>query len=368
MAQYPKITITNAGLNMIAESQGGTSIIFTKMVMGDGLLADGENIKVMTNVKNAMLAVPLQGFTNQNDGQIRLRFTVSNSNLETGFFAREIGVFAKMGATGAEQLYAYTNAGNKSDYLPDKSVPLDSQILDLYLVVGNATNISAVLDGNASYATKLDMTEHDSSETAHSVIINNLKTKIESAGINLRKNSKTYVVGDVAYSLTLPTWARLDCIQGGTTASTEPTWGTVMAGQVFTDGTVVWVVCDVKGGFTIIYPNGGTKASPANITNNSRYVLSNPFPGYQVYCICEVLYNGQWGETGTYTDFNGAYYCRFAKATQLGDNIVLQTGNSGIMTVSAYSCNPFNITDATTGINITTLPCRIKVFKLGGTA
>lgn len=57
-----------------------------------------------------------------------------------------------------EQLYAYTNAGNKSDYLPDKSVPLDSQIVDLYLVVGNATNISAVLDGNASYATT-DMTE-----------------------------------------------------------------------------------------------------------------------------------------------------------------------------------------------------------------
>ncbi len=246
MAQYPKITITNAGLNMIAESQGGTSIIFTKMVMGDGLLADGENIKVMTNVKNAMLAVPLQGFTNQNDGQIRLRFTVSNSNLETGFFAREIGVFAKMGATGAEQLYAYTNAGNKSDYLPDKSVPLDSQILDLYLVVGNATNISAVLDGNASYATKLDMTEHDISETAHSVIINNLKTKIESAGINLRKNSKTYVVGDVSYSLNLPTWARLDCIQGGTTASTEPTWGNVTAGQVFTDGTVQWRIADVK--------------------------------------------------------------------------------------------------------------------------
>lgn len=246
MAQYPKITITNAGLNMIAESQGGTSIIFTKMVMGDGLLADGENIKVMTNVKNAMLAVPLQGFTNQNDGQIRLRFTVSNSNLETGFFAREIGVFAKMGATGAEQLYAYTNAGNKSDYLPDKSVPLDSQILDLYLVVGNATNISAVLDGNASYATKLDMTEHDISETAHSVIINNLKTKIESAGINLRKNSKTYVVGDVAYSLNLPTWARLDCIQGGTTASIEPTWGTVTAGQVFTDGEVQWRIADVK--------------------------------------------------------------------------------------------------------------------------
>lgn len=167
MAQYPKITLTNSGLNMIAESQGGTELIFTKIIMGDGELASGEDIKVLTGVKNAMLTVPLQGFLNQGEGQVRLRFAISNETLNTGFFAREIGVYAKLGESGAEQLYAYTNAGNKTDYMPDKSIPLDSQILDLYIIVGNAFGVSAVLDGNASYATKLDLTEHNTNKDAH---------------------------------------------------------------------------------------------------------------------------------------------------------------------------------------------------------
>ena len=183
MAQYPKITLTNSGLNMIAESQGGTELIFTKMIMGDGELASGEDIKVLTGVKNAMLTVPLQGFLNQGEGQVRLRFTVSNETLDTGFFAREIGVYAKLGESGTEQLYAYTNAGNKTDYMPDKSVPLDSQILDLYIIVGNATGVSAVLDGNASYATKLDLTEHNTSEIAHEDIRTAIAEATKKAGL-----------------------------------------------------------------------------------------------------------------------------------------------------------------------------------------
>src|SRR5690606_10026006 len=34
--------------------------------------------------------------------------------------------------------------------------------------------------------------------------------------------------------------------------------------------------------FAIIYPNGGSAGSPANVTLNSRYVESNPFPGHSV--------------------------------------------------------------------------------------
>ena len=50
--------------------------------------------------------------------------------------------------------------------------------------------------------------------------------------------------------------------------------------------------------FTIIYPNNGTEEEPANVANNSRYVMSNPFPGHKVNCIAEVLYDNKWGETG----------------------------------------------------------------------
>ncbi|MGL6058916.1 MAG: phage tail fiber protein, partial [Culicoidibacterales bacterium] len=109
---------------------------------------------------------------------------------------------------------------------------------------------------------KLSETNAKTSETNSKLSENNAKTSETNAklsetqakiyaeqangGFNTRKNSRAYATDDAVYSLSLPTWARLDCIRGGTTANTEPTWGTVTAGQVFTDGTVQWRIADVK--------------------------------------------------------------------------------------------------------------------------
>ncbi len=169
MAQFPGITLTNAGLNMIAESQASsTALIFTNLKMGDGTVAAGEDLKALTAVKNPLLTAPVDSFTNQGDGQVKLRFAISNGTLTTGFFARELGIYAKIGANGTEQLYAYTNAGNLTDYIPDKNTPIDEQIIDIYLVVGNASSVKVVSDGSIMYVTTVDMNEHKSDSVAHS--------------------------------------------------------------------------------------------------------------------------------------------------------------------------------------------------------
>ncbi len=168
MAQYPGITLTNAGINMIAESQAsGTALIFTNLKMGDGKLSDGEDIKALTAVKNPLLTALVSSYTNQGDGQIKARYVVSNSGLTTGFFAREIGIYAKLGTNGAEQLYAYTNAGNLSDYIPDKSTPVDEQIIDIYIVVSNANGVTVVTDSSIVYITKKDLDEHKAAADSH---------------------------------------------------------------------------------------------------------------------------------------------------------------------------------------------------------
>jgi hypothetical protein len=65
-------------------------------------------------------------------------------------------------------------------------------------------------------------------------------------GINMCKRSTAYAVGDVAFTPSVPTWVRLDCTQAGTTAINEPVWGAVTEGQEIIDGTVKWIVHDVK--------------------------------------------------------------------------------------------------------------------------
>lgn len=73
-----------------------------------------------------------------------------------------------------------------------------------------------------------------------------LKWLFEQSQNKFRLNSTEYEVGDIAYSASLPSWSYLECTVAGTTAATEPTWGTVTAGQEIVDGTVTWRIRDIK--------------------------------------------------------------------------------------------------------------------------
>lgn len=198
MAEYPSIVLTNSGLEMIAESQAGQNLIFTKLKIGDGALGTGESISTLTGVKSPKLDIPIQGFTNQGNGQVRLRYLVDNSGVAVnqGFFAREVGIYAKIGESGTDELYAYTNGGNKVDWIPDKNTPLDAQIFDVFVLIGNASNVTVVINNSATYATKLDLTEHNAASGAHGATSANTANAIVQ-----RDASGNFVAGTITAAL-----------------------------------------------------------------------------------------------------------------------------------------------------------------------
>lgn len=65
---------------------------------------------------------------------------------------------------------------------------------------------------------------------------------------NMLKRNKAYSIGDIAYSSYLPSWARLECVKAGTTAGTVPSSITTVSngGVLISDGTVTWIVDDVR--------------------------------------------------------------------------------------------------------------------------
>ncbi len=170
MSSYPNTLITNAGLDLIAEANAqGEALIFTKVKLGDGSLPEGQSIQTMTALISPKLESELTSGSVKN-GQAKLRFSVENSGLDEGFFAREVGVFAKVGEEGTETLYAYTNGGNYVDYIPNKDVPIDAQIMDVYIVAGNAATVQIQVD-SAAYATVLDLEEHNTGSDSHPLTI-----------------------------------------------------------------------------------------------------------------------------------------------------------------------------------------------------
>lgn len=116
--------------------------------------------------------------------------------------------------------------------------------------------------------------------------------------------------------------------------------------------------------FTIIYPNGGTAASPATIAANSRYVESNPFPGYYVACTIEALYNSQWGPIPFPEITAGGTLAGTACGQLNDDSIIIQTAQTLPLCVNGSSYGDlFGRTGSS--VEVPTPMVRVKVRKIG---
>nr|DAR88761.1 MAG TPA: tail-collar fiber protein [Bacteriophage sp.] len=179
MSDYRRIVTTNQGKNMVTESiRTKSAIIFTKISLGDGLL-NGETIETMTGLKHRLMDGNVPKINHLGNGEIEAVSTVSNSELTAGFFARELGLFAKLGEEGEEQLFAYTNAGSNASYIPPNT-SVDEKMLGIQLGVGDA--IVQVNYQSHLYITYEQLEDgiahHNSDENAHGGLLQNLKSQL----------------------------------------------------------------------------------------------------------------------------------------------------------------------------------------------
>lgn len=179
MSDYGRIVTTNQGKNMVTESiRTKSAIIFTKISLGDGLLT-GETIETMTGLKHRLLDGNIPKINPLGNGEIEAVSTVSNSELTTGFFARELGLFAKLGEEGEEQLFAYTNAGSNASYIPPNT-SVDEKMLGIQLGIGDATvQVNYQSHLYITYEQLEDgIAHHNSDEHAHGGLLQNLKGQL----------------------------------------------------------------------------------------------------------------------------------------------------------------------------------------------
>ena len=179
MSDYGRIVTTNQGKNMVTESiRTHSAIIFTKISLGDGLL-NGETIETMTGLKHRLMDGNVPKINHLGNGEIEAVSTVSNSGLTAGFFARELGLFAKLGEEGEEQLFAYTNAGSNASYIPPNT-SVDEKMLGIQLGVGDA--VVQVNYQSHLYITYEQLEDgiahHNNDENAHGGLLENLKSQL----------------------------------------------------------------------------------------------------------------------------------------------------------------------------------------------
>ena len=180
MAQYPSISQTKNGRILIAKSNAtGKSLVPTKVVTGDGQLTN-QNMETMENVINPLLELPFASpgrFIKE--GQFQLDFALNNEHLEHGFYAREIGVFAKLDGEddSTAVMIAYTNGGNFVDYIPAKDTPINSKVFEVTIAVDNAASV-VVQRSDAAYITAGEMERHNSDANAHGGLITKVQAEL----------------------------------------------------------------------------------------------------------------------------------------------------------------------------------------------
>ena len=303
MSNWSSYQFTRKGEQLRAKVEAGKcKLALTKIKIGNGSVALGD-IKDMSDLKSPqlVLGISLCAVSAEDDRVCEVVGIASSSNVENAFSVTEMGLYANDPDVG-EILYLM-EIDTSPDDMPNKNaqspVTLTYQI---ELVTSNTANVTAMVSPAGLVTVKMMSAHSTAAELDHpdgSVTTKKLSdaavtgekiadgaidkkhltaaivSMISDAGIAILQRSHAYQVGDIAYHKALPSWARLECVRAGTTGATLPAQIEQMVqngGVLITDGTVVWIVDDVRDGTpvgavrgSLYLPAGYAKANGATV-------------------------------------------------------------------------------------------------------
>ncbi|MEB9894926.1 phage tail protein [Bacillus cereus] len=166
MSSFGARGLTNKGISLQAKAQAGAELKYTKFVLGDGYLG-GQSIAALTNVISPKKTADIARLKMTPPNQAKIGFVLSNQDISTGFYFRELGLYA-IDPDEGEILYWYGNAGETADYIPPKGgSDIIAKNFDVLVLVGQATNVTAIINESLVYATHDDVAESEARAKAY---------------------------------------------------------------------------------------------------------------------------------------------------------------------------------------------------------
>lgn len=157
MSTFSKNNITIKGAVAIAALIAGGTLEFTRIAVGDGEIPGDKTAMTMTDLSHRLFDVTIRDVYSDTESQATVTGIFSNAQTQTGFYYREIGLFAKDPQTGAEILFCYGNAGNEAEWIsPAGEGSVIEKEVHIVTLIGNATEVKATLKSGI-YATKEEM-------------------------------------------------------------------------------------------------------------------------------------------------------------------------------------------------------------------
>lgn len=148
MSSFIQGGLTNAGLALRAKNLAGAPITYTKIMMGDGTLPEGQMIEEITDMVSPVAAINISGCEKTGENQVTIWGIFTNEQLQQEFYYRELGLYAEDPDEG-EILYSYQNAGDGGETIrPAGGSKIIEKTVRIITVVGRTANVTAKINSS----------------------------------------------------------------------------------------------------------------------------------------------------------------------------------------------------------------------------
>lgn len=151
MAAFINNDITAAGLLVLAKGVAGKQINYTKIVLGDGYLEEGQTPRSLTGVVSPKATIDITKCVVNGDGTVTVGGVFTNDQTNDGFYYRELGLYADdPDEDVGEVLYCYGNCGDLAEWIPPTGgATIVEKTIDIVTAIGTATNVTAYIPADA---------------------------------------------------------------------------------------------------------------------------------------------------------------------------------------------------------------------------
>lgn len=152
------LSLTNTGLNMLLRAFAGDRITFTKVQIGNG---NQQAAATASSLLNPLMDLPIDAIT-VGTANATIQTSINNAQVEAGFRCTEVGIFAKdQDDESLEVLYAYgSQPEDTADYISSSDDSILETQFDFLVFIGEAENVSAVINESLVYASAADLNSH----------------------------------------------------------------------------------------------------------------------------------------------------------------------------------------------------------------
>ena len=166
---YPGLLLTNDGKDILAKGLAGKNIHFSRVAFGSGNFDyNTESVSTLTDLKVWEIDLPIVNKLIEGNGLVSIVAQLFNYNINHGFAAKEIGIFAIDPDNGVEKLYTYGNLGDEYTFIPARSGTIHGRLFFRFrITVSDAPNVTFNIDDSFVYVTKEDFDNHLNSDQPH---------------------------------------------------------------------------------------------------------------------------------------------------------------------------------------------------------